>query len=83
MAFWIIQTLNGLSFSMMLFLVAAGFTLIFGLMKIINIAHGSFYLLRRCEKIGFCIRNLSAKTQIGLGQELTDHEECMSVSVMD
>jgi len=45
MAFWIIQTLNGLSFSMMLFLVASGFTLIFGLMKIINIAHGSFYLL--------------------------------------
>jgi len=45
MAFWIIQTLNGLSFSMMLFLIAAGFTLIFGLMKIINIAHGSFYLL--------------------------------------
>ncbi len=45
MTFWIIQTLNGLSFSMLLFLVAAGFTLIFGLMKIINIAHGSFYLL--------------------------------------
>lgn len=45
MAFWIIQILNGLSFSMMLFLIAAGFTLVFGLMKIINIAHGSFYLL--------------------------------------
>jgi len=45
MTFWIIQTLNGLSFSMMLFLIAAGFTLIFGLIKIINIAHGSFYLL--------------------------------------
>ena len=45
MTFWIIQILNGLSFSMFLFLVAAGFTLIFGLMKIINIAHGSFYLL--------------------------------------
>jgi len=45
MTFWIIQTLNGLSFSMLLFLIAAGFTLIFGLMKIINIAHGSFYLL--------------------------------------
>jgi hypothetical protein len=41
------------------------------------------YGSRRCEKIGFCIRNLSAKTQIGLGQELTDHEECMSVPVMD
>ena len=45
MAFWIIQTLNGLSFSMMLFLMAAGLTLVFGLMKIINIAHGSFYIL--------------------------------------
>jgi branched-chain amino acid transport system permease protein len=45
MAFWIIQTLNGLSFSMLLFLIAAGFTLIFGLMKIVNISHGSFYLL--------------------------------------
>jgi branched-chain amino acid transport system permease protein len=45
MSFYIIQTLNGLSFSMLLFLIAAGFTLIFGLMKIINISHGSFYLL--------------------------------------
>jgi branched-chain amino acid transport system permease protein len=45
MTFWILQTLNGLSFSMLLFLIAAGFTLIFGLMKIINIAHGSFYLV--------------------------------------
>lgn len=45
MEFWIVQTLNGLSFSMLLFLIAAGFTLVFGLMKIINIAHGSFYLL--------------------------------------
>ncbi len=45
MSFWIIQTLNGLSFSMMLFIMAAGLTLVFGLMKIINIAHGSFYVL--------------------------------------
>jgi branched-chain amino acid transport system permease protein len=45
MTFWIIQILNGLSFSMLLFLIASGFTLIFGLMQIINIAHGSFYLL--------------------------------------
>jgi branched-chain amino acid transport system permease protein len=45
MLFWILQILNGLSFSMMLFLIAAGFTLVFGLMKIINISHGSFYLL--------------------------------------
>jgi branched-chain amino acid transport system permease protein len=45
MSFLTIQMLNGLSFSMLLFLIAAGFTLIFGLMKIINISHGSFYLL--------------------------------------
>ena len=45
MTFWVIQTLNALSFSMLLFLIAAGFTLIFGLMKIINISHGSFYLM--------------------------------------
>lgn len=45
MTFWLIQTLNGLSFGMLLFLLAAGLSLIFGLMRIINLAHGSFYLI--------------------------------------
>ncbi len=45
MAFWLIQTLNGVSFGMLLFLLSAGLSLIFGLMRIINLAHGSFYLL--------------------------------------
>ena len=45
MTFWLIQTFNGLSFAMLLFLLAAGLSLIFGLMGIINLAHGSFYLL--------------------------------------
>ncbi len=45
MSFWIINTLNGLSFAMILFILSAGLTLIFGLMQIINMAHGSFYLL--------------------------------------
>ena len=45
MMFWIIQTLNGLSFGMLLFLLAAGLSLIYGLMKILNLTHGSFYLL--------------------------------------
>jgi branched-chain amino acid transport system permease protein len=40
-----IQLLNGLTFAALLFLVAAGFTLIFGLMRIVNLAHGAFYLL--------------------------------------
>jgi branched-chain amino acid transport system permease protein len=42
--FWVIQTLNGISFGMLLFLLAAGLSLIYGLMKILNLTHGSFYL---------------------------------------
>jgi branched-chain amino acid transport system permease protein len=43
--FWSLQLLNGLSFGMLLFLLAAGLSLIFGLMRILNLAHGSYYLL--------------------------------------
>ncbi len=45
MSFWIVQTLNGITFGMVLFLIAAGLSLIFGLMRVINLAHGCFYLL--------------------------------------
>jgi branched-chain amino acid transport system permease protein len=38
------QVLNGATFAALLFVVASGFTLIFGLMRIINLAHGSIYL---------------------------------------
>jgi len=37
--------LNGLTFAGLLFIVASGFSLIFGLMRVVNMAHGSFYLL--------------------------------------
>ena len=39
------QVLNGLSFGALLFLLASGLTLVFGLMRIINLAHGAFYML--------------------------------------
>jgi branched-chain amino acid transport system permease protein len=39
------QALNGLQFGIMLFLLAAGLTLIFGIMGLINLAHGSFYMV--------------------------------------
>jgi branched-chain amino acid transport system permease protein len=39
------QLLNGATFAALLFVVASGFTLIFGLMRIVNLAHGSLYLL--------------------------------------
>ena len=41
----LLQALNGLSFGALLFLLASGFTLVFGLMKIVNLAHGAFYLV--------------------------------------
>ena len=39
------QTLNGLQLGVMLFLIAAGFTLVFGIMNLVNLAHGSFYMI--------------------------------------
>src|SRR3974390_1842589 len=45
MTFWIVNILNGLSLAMILFLLASWLTLAFGLMRIVNMAHGSFYLL--------------------------------------
>ncbi|MBK6630862.1 MAG: branched-chain amino acid ABC transporter permease [Betaproteobacteria bacterium] len=44
-AFLLIQFLNGLQYGLLLFLVASGLTLIFGIMGIINLAHGSFYMV--------------------------------------
>ena len=40
-----IVTLNGLTLAALYFVVASGFTLIFGLMRVVNMAHGSLYLL--------------------------------------
>jgi len=45
MAFVLTQTINGVVFGMLLFLLAAGLTLMLGTMRIVNLAHGSFYLL--------------------------------------
>jgi branched-chain amino acid transport system permease protein len=45
MEFLIVQTLSGISFAAILFLLASGLSLIFGVMNIVNIAHGSFYML--------------------------------------
>ena len=44
-ASFLIQTLNSLQYGLLLFLVASGLTLVFGIMGIINLAHGSFYMV--------------------------------------
>src|SRR6056297_2317158 len=51
------QILNGLQFGIMLFLMAAGLTLIFGVMGLINLAHGSLYMIG-----AFCAAAVGAAT---------------------
>lgn len=45
MLLFIEQLLNGLQLGVMLFLMSAGLTLVFGIMQVINLAHGSFYMI--------------------------------------
>ena len=45
MQFWIIQTLNSIAFGGLLFLLASGFSLIFGLLRMPNLAHGALFML--------------------------------------
>jgi branched-chain amino acid transport system permease protein len=43
--FYLIQLLNGVQYGLLLFLLASGLTLIFGIMGVINLAHGTFYMV--------------------------------------
>jgi len=43
--FWLIQAFNGVSYGALLFLLGSGLSLIFGVMRIVNLAHGSYFLL--------------------------------------
>jgi branched-chain amino acid transport system permease protein len=45
MQIWVIQTLNSLAFGGLLFMLSSGFALIFGLMRIANLTHGSLFML--------------------------------------
>lgn len=45
LSIFLIQVLNSVQYGLLLFLVASGLTLIFGIMGVINLAHGSFYML--------------------------------------
>lgn len=43
--FFFIQVLNGVQYGLLLFLIASGLTLVFGILQVINLAHGSFYMV--------------------------------------
>lgn len=45
MSFWLIQSLNSLALGGVLFTLAAGFSLIFGLMRVANLSHGAYFML--------------------------------------
>src|SRR5476651_1639615 len=45
MTFWLVLTVNSVTFGGLLFLLSAGFSLIFGLMRIPNLVHGSLFML--------------------------------------
>jgi branched-chain amino acid transport system permease protein len=57
------QLLNGLTYAALLFVVASGFTLIFGLLRIVNLAHGAFYLLG--GYIGFAVATRTGSFALG------------------
>ena len=64
MEFWIMQAFNGISYAAILFLCAGGFTLVFGVMNIVNIAHGTFYLFG--GYIGYEVIRLTGNYYLGI-----------------
>lgn len=59
------QALNGLQFGLMLFLLAAGLTLVFGIMDMINLAHGSLYMVG--AYLAAAVTQASGSFMIGIG----------------
>jgi branched-chain amino acid transport system permease protein len=59
----LLQILNGLTFAALLFVVASGFTLIFGLLRIVNLAHGALYLLG--GYVGFTVATQTGSFALG------------------
>jgi len=55
MQFWVIQTVNAVAYGSLLFLIASGFSLIFGLMNITNLTHAAYYMLG--SYLGFAVAN--------------------------
>jgi branched-chain amino acid transport system permease protein len=67
MLYFIEQCLNGVQLGMLLFLLAAGLTLIFGIMDLVNLAHGSLYMLGAYFAATFITLTDSFLAGLGLG----------------
>ncbi|MGQ0662267.1 MAG: branched-chain amino acid ABC transporter permease [Pseudomonadota bacterium] len=66
-----IQVMNGVQYGFLLFLVAAGLTLIFGIMGVINLAHGSFYMIGAYLAYWLNLKTGNLLLAIALGLPLT------------
>lgn len=73
MSFWLIQSLNSLALGGVLFTLAAGFSLIFGLMRVANLSHGAYFMLGAYVGLsvltngyGFGVAVLAAGLAVGL-----------------
>ena len=70
----ILQAINGISFAALLFLLASGFTITFGLMRVVNMAHGAYYLsaaisdcrspATRASRLAYSADSLSSRSAI-------------------
>jgi branched-chain amino acid transport system permease protein len=69
--FFLIQTLNGVQYGLLLFLIASGLSIVFGIMGVINLAHGSFYMIG--AYLAFSLTELTGNlfAAIALGIPLT------------
>jgi branched-chain amino acid transport system permease protein len=61
MTFWVVLTVNSVTFGGLLFLLSAGFSLIFGLMRIPNLTHGSLFMLGAYVGATFLVGLISIK----------------------
>jgi len=61
MSFWLVLMVNSITFGGLLFLLSAGFSLIFGLMRIPNLTHGSLFMLGAYVGVSFLLGMVGAK----------------------
>src|ERR1700751_2007425 len=70
MTFWLVLTANSITFGGLLFLLSSGFSLIFGLMRIPNLTHGSLFMLGAYVGATFLIGMLGVKMNFWLAAVL-------------
>jgi branched-chain amino acid transport system permease protein len=68
MEFFVISTLNGLSYGLLLFMLSSGLTLIFSMMGVLNFAHASFYMIG--AYIGFTLKFGFRFLDVAIGSSL-------------